>query len=105
MSKLIQDGKVAVVYSPGFGAGWSTWAPSDAKEFMCTNAEIAAAVLAGDIELAKKIAIEKSGHDYVCTLADALKIQWVKVGSQFDIREHDGYETVEVYGPSSFMIA
>jgi hypothetical protein len=25
MKKLIRDGKVAVLYSPGFGAGWSTW--------------------------------------------------------------------------------
>ena len=23
--KYIKDGKVAVAYSPGFGAGWSTW--------------------------------------------------------------------------------
>ena len=25
MRKLIVDGKVAVLYSPDFGAGWSTW--------------------------------------------------------------------------------
>ena len=25
MKKIIRDGKVAVLYSPGFGAGWSTW--------------------------------------------------------------------------------
>ena len=25
MDKVIRDGKVAVLYSPGFGAGWSTW--------------------------------------------------------------------------------
>jgi len=25
MTKYIRDGKVAVLYSPGFGAGWSTW--------------------------------------------------------------------------------
>jgi len=24
--RVIRDGRVAVVYSPGFGAGWSTWA-------------------------------------------------------------------------------
>ena len=24
--KVIRDGKVAVIISPGFGAGWSTWA-------------------------------------------------------------------------------
>jgi len=25
MNKLNEDGKVAVLYSPGFGAGWYTW--------------------------------------------------------------------------------
>lgn len=25
MDKVIKDGKVAVLYSPGFGAGWFTW--------------------------------------------------------------------------------
>ena len=25
MIKLVRDGMVAVLYSPGFGAGWYTW--------------------------------------------------------------------------------
>ena len=25
MKKVVQNGRVAVIYSPGFGAGWSTW--------------------------------------------------------------------------------
>ena len=25
MDKLIRDNHVAVIYSPGFGGGWSTW--------------------------------------------------------------------------------
>ena len=25
MQKVIRDGKVAVLYSPGYGAGWYTW--------------------------------------------------------------------------------
>ena len=29
--KLKRDGKVAVIYSPGFGAGWSTWADGNAE--------------------------------------------------------------------------
>ena len=27
MNKLIRDGQVAVIYSPEFGGGWSTWNP------------------------------------------------------------------------------
>lgn len=29
MEKVIRDGKVAVLYSPGYGAGWSTWCYND----------------------------------------------------------------------------
>ena len=25
MEKVIRDGKVAVLYSPGYGAGWYSW--------------------------------------------------------------------------------
>ena len=25
MEKVIENGQVAVIYSPGFGAGWYTW--------------------------------------------------------------------------------
>ena len=25
MEKVIRDGKVAVLYSPGYGAGWFSW--------------------------------------------------------------------------------
>ncbi len=33
IQKLSQDGKVAVLYSPGFGAGWYTW-NTDAPEIL-----------------------------------------------------------------------
>ena len=29
MEKVIRDDKVAVLYSPGYGAGWSTWCSND----------------------------------------------------------------------------
>jgi len=31
MDKIIRDGKVAVLYSPGYGAGWYSW-NTDCKE-------------------------------------------------------------------------
>ena len=37
MNKVIRDGKVAVLVSPGFGAGWSTWSyvgEEDYRNFM-----------------------------------------------------------------------
>ena len=31
MTKCIRDGKVAILYSPGYGAGWSTWNDLEVK--------------------------------------------------------------------------
>ena len=31
--KVVRDGKVAVLVSPGLGEGWSTWADKGFKEF------------------------------------------------------------------------
>ncbi len=33
MEKVIRDGKVAILYSPGFGAGWYSW-NTDHKELI-----------------------------------------------------------------------
>ena len=34
MTKSIRDGKVAILYSPGYGAGWSTWNRDKYREFL-----------------------------------------------------------------------
>ena len=47
MNKLEKDGKVAVMISPGFGAGWSTW-NSEFRDTLLFDAEIAQAVIDGD---------------------------------------------------------
>ena len=43
--KVVRDGKMAVLVSPGFGAGWSTWA--DNKEDAVFAPEVVAWVKAG----------------------------------------------------------
>ena len=50
MEKIEQDGKVAVLYSPGYGAGWSSWASDDQREALCMDARIVGPVLAGDTD-------------------------------------------------------
>jgi hypothetical protein len=71
--KLKRDGKVAVMYSPGFGAGWSTWNDHEGLVF---DREIAEAVLAGDKNSAAKIAERKYPDAYLGGLCD-LEVAWV----------------------------
>ena len=105
MKKLEKDGKVAVVYSPGFGAGWSTWNDSDSKEFLCMHAGIIQAVLDKDFEKAKSIAEAEVGNSFYGGGAEDLVVEWLNKGEQFEITEYDGSENINIVGKQSYMIA
>lgn len=96
MNKVIEDDCVAVLYSPGFGAGWYTW-----------NREYPQCLFDPDIvELVRKeaspeeierVAREKwaQGDDYFYPGgADNLRIEWIREGMRFWIDEYDGSEQI-----------
>ena len=103
MNKIERDGMVAVLVSPGFGAGWSTL-NIDHREIMCMDAEIVQAVLDGDICKAVEIAKNKCG-DFYEGGASTLTVKWVKKGASFEIRLYDGAETLHVIGEDDYMVA
>lgn len=100
--KLIRDGKQAVVYSPGFGAGWSTW-NRDHAERLATDRRIAEAVLADDAAGIKEAVRDIADEMYFGGM-DGLEVTWVDCGSLFRVTEYDGFESVEV-GPDDFWRA
>ena len=104
MQKLIKDGKVAVLISPGFGAGWSTWAIGDRDELLF-DAEIAQALLDGvdygDIELLAK---SKYPDQYLGGLDD-LEVQWVDQGTEFTVEEYDGSESIRYKDGTIWSVA
>lgn len=90
--KLIRDGKVAVIYSPGFGAGWSTW--NDDKERMVFDPVLAQMILDGaDVEALTKVATERHPKAYMGGLRN-VKVEWLPVGTVFLIDEYDGSESI-----------
>ena len=91
----MKDGKVGVLYSPGFGAGWSTWhhGSREEKEFLLFDPELVGAVEAGNLTLVKKIVEEKMPDFYLGGL-EKLKIEWVCLNSLFEIMEYDGSESI-----------
>lgn len=103
MEKMIIDGKVAVLYSPGFGAGWSTWAHEN-EEAMVFDSRIVKHVLAGDFEKAGEVA-EKLYPGNCVDGAKQLNVMWLPVGTQFEITEYDGYENVENLSEKLYLIA
>ena len=102
MEKLIRDGKVAVVYSPGYGAGWSTWNSSHAQ-VLTMHKGIAEHVEAERFAEACKLAQELCGR-YVGG-GDALSICWVPEGALFRIDEYDGSESVIIRDEHDWMVA
>ena len=44
--RVVRDGRVAVLVSPGFGAGWSTWADRELRERLLFDPEVVAWVTA-----------------------------------------------------------
>lgn len=110
MDKVVRDGKVAVLYSPGYGSGWSTW-NDDEKEFLLFDPEIVAAVEKKDYKLAAQIAVRRGEElfgpgEHTCVLAaDNLVIGWVPEGEAFEITEYDGYEDIRILSEHSFRRA
>lgn len=104
MEKVIRDGKVAVLYSPGFGAGWSTWNYSfpeclfDPDIVEMVEKEIDAHEIA-------QFAEKKYGEEFYAGGADDLRIVWLTEGTLFRINEYDGSESLETSQTVNWNVA
>jgi len=104
ITKIEKDGKVAVLYSPGFGAGWSTWAEKEQEEALCMDSRIVGLVLAGDIASAVEVAVGMFPDLYTGGACN-LQVMWVEKGHAFEIEEYDGSESVHILGERDYLIA
>lgn len=96
MEKVIRNGHVAVLYSPGWGAGWYSWNPDFPQ--LLFHPKIVEMVENGkQQEIDDEWVKENLGiEEYVCVLgADNLRIKWIPVGTQFRVNEYDGFESIE----------
>jgi hypothetical protein len=109
IDRLIRDGEVAVLYSPGYGAGWSTWCHEDlsVRLSMVFDPQIADIVDQRGPdwrEKAEAIALVKYPEAYIGGLSD-LQVKWVPRGTQFRVLEYDGSESVEINGEIEWITA
>lgn len=100
--KYIKDGKVAVLYSPGFGAGWYTW--NTQHRGLLFDRDLVEPLLAGKRHEVQAVAERKYPDAYLGGLED-LEVMWLDQGSQFEVEEYDGNETVHVIGTRSYHTA
>ena len=110
MEKVIENGQVAVIYSPGFGAGWYTWNEGRYPELDDATALIFDPILVDLIkqkqanqfdeeslfEIDAKIvsrAEQLCPEGYFGGSGD-LVLEWMPVGTEFSIDEYDGSESI-----------
>jgi hypothetical protein len=102
MNKKIVNGMVAVLYSPGFGAGWYSW-NTDVPELLYDPMIVDMVEANRFDELASFMAIKYPGV-YTGGMKD-LKIQWVPEGTLFKIDEYDGSESFEFKESNGWLVA
>ena len=92
MNKLIENEKVGVVYSPGFGAGWYTW-NTEYPEIVFDPTIVKYVETERWDEL--KVYVELKYPEIYAGGMDSLRVEWVPVGAQFKVTEYDGSESIE----------
>lgn len=97
MRKVVKDGKVAVLYSLGFGAGWYTW-NRDAGQQLIYEPIVVEWVLAGKPNNHMATAVfdyiqQQYSHVYTGGMQD-LEVRWLPIGARFRINEYDGSEHI-----------
>ena len=107
----------AVILSPCFGTGWSTWNTKDVAidkrivEWLIDNANIQSknnkSIDDIDIEDLDYEAFEKYCHEigYKNIFAPGfLRITFLPLKTIFRITEYDGAESIEIYHPGSYTV-
>lgn len=103
MNRVIENGRVAVLISPGFGAGWYTW--NDIEDLLFDP------VIVGLVQNDRRDDIESyvssayPDHQVYCGGVDRLKVVWIPIGSEFRIDEYDGAEEIVLAENEYWIVA
>jgi len=89
MEKVIKDGKVGVLISPGFGAGFYTWGAPEEAIFNPTLIEL---VEQQKVQEAIDF-VESTWEDVYSGGVQDLRVAWIDEGTRFIIEEYDGAES------------
>jgi hypothetical protein len=92
MDKIVRDGMVAVLVSPGFGAGWYTWT-KEMPELLFDPTLVDLVLSGAESEELVAYADLKYPEGYTGGAGDLI-VKWVPEGAQFRIDEYDGSESL-----------
>lgn len=107
IEKYIKDGKVGVLISKGYGAGWYTW--NTEYPAMLFDKRLIEIVLDGRAyELEERTVSKIIGakpDDIYTGGNDGLTVEWIDEGAKFRVTEYDGVEGIEVIDELDYLIA
>ena len=104
MQKFEKDGKVAVLVSGGFGAGWSTW-NSGIPECLFDPEVVEAVLSGGKVGVKAQSIAESKWPDGYWGGAAGLRVRWLDRGTRFRIEEYDGNESLFLFDDYEFITA
>jgi len=104
MKKLIKDNAVAVVFSPGYGAGWYSWNNSEYGPELVFDPMIANMILHNKKEEFATYMAVRYPEAYSPGFDD-LAVRWIPVGTKFRITEYDGNEEIEFFNDVEWLEA
>ena len=101
MNKVVENGLVAVLYSPGYGAGWSTWNyDHELDGTLLFHPSIVEMVRNNrQNEIDEDWLVKNLGEEFryvYCGGAEQLEIEWWPEGTIFRVDEYDGSESITI---------
>ena len=103
MQKKTVDGRVAVLYSPGFGAGWYSW--HNIEELLFDPKVVDMVLEKTSAETIELYCQEVYGTKSYYGGAEDLEVKWLPIGTHFRIHEYDGSETIEIREEIDWKVA
>jgi hypothetical protein len=101
MNKVVRDGRVAVIYSPHYGAGWYSWHLIPELLF---DPAVVAMIETDRYEDIEAYCAEHWPNIYIGDPED-LTIAWVEEGREFQIEEYDGSEKLRFKDQEQWVVA
>lgn len=103
MLKKIENGLVAVLYSPGYGAGWYSW--HGIRELLFDPKVVDMVMEKTSAKTIELYCETVYGKDSYYGGACDLEVVWVPQGYQFTIDEYDGAETLKLKEETNWVTA
>ena len=101
--RVVRDGCVAVLYSPGYGGGWYSWHQEEELLFDPNIVQMVLEKRHDDIE--NYVMGKYPDDDYYMGGSEELIVEWVPLGEKFRIDEYDGAESVVLFSNENWLTA